>query len=293
MDLLIRPSTMEPQRRRGSALIALRRMVGRIALWLSVVVIVSPALVVLLWMLSLSLKHEVENMAYPPVLIPTAPTVDNFREVFRRSPFALYTVNSIVVSGSATLVALMVGVPAAYGIVKAKATRLGLLILLSRMTPGLSYLIPLFMLFSAVGGTNTLWSQSITHLVITLPLVTWVMMGFFESLHPELEEAALIDGCNLWQAFLHVAMPLARPGIVVAGILSFIFSWNNFIFGVVLAGRTTRTLPTAIFNVLTYEQVSWGPLAAAALVVTSPILLMAVFFQRHIVSGLTTGGIKG
>ena len=112
------------------------------------------------------------------------------------------------------------------------------------------------------------------------------MMGFFESLPPELEEAALIDGANLWQAFRHVTLPLARPGIVVGAILSFIFSWNNFIFGVVLAGRETRTLPVAVYNSLSFEQLAWGPLAAAALVVTLPVLLLTIFVQKEIVSGL-------
>ena len=132
----------------------------------------------------------------------------------------------------------------------------------------------------------------ITHLVITVPIVVWVMIGFFEGLPGELEEAALMDGATIWQAFLYVAMPLARPGITVAMILSFIFSWNNFIFGVVLAGRTTRTLPVAVYNVLTFEQISWGPLAAAALIVTAPVLLLTLLMQKEIVAGLTAGGVK-
>jgi multiple sugar transport system permease protein len=132
----------------------------------------------------------------------------------------------------------------------------------------------------------------ITHLVITVPIVAWVMIGFFETLPHDLEEAAMIDGCTLWQAFYRIALPLSRPGIVVAAILSIIFSWNNFIFGVVLAGRETRTLPVAVYNVLTFEQLSWGPLAAAALVVMLPVLILTIIIQREIVSGLAAGGVK-
>lgn len=271
----------------------LRALGGRVAFGLTVVVIVSPAILVFLWMLSLAFKNEVENMAYPPVFIPTAPTLDNFVEVFRKSPFALYALNSVIVSVVSTSVALLVGVPAGYGIAKARAHGFAVLMLISRMTPGLSYLIPLFIMFRFLGLTGTLWPIIITHLVITIPIVVWIMIGFFEDLHPELEEAALCDGANLWQGFLHVALPLARPGIVVAAILSFIFSWNNFIFGVVLAGRETRTLPVAVYNVLTFEQVSWGPLAAAALIVTLPVLILTIFVQREIVTGLAAGGVKG
>jgi multiple sugar transport system permease protein len=271
----------------------LRALGGRIAFGLTVAVIVSPALLVFLWMLSLAFKNEVDNMAYPPVFIPQAPTFDNFAEVFRKSPFALFALNSVIVSVVSTLVALVVGVPAGYGIAKARASGLAVLMLISRMTPGLSYLIPLFIMFRFLGLTGTLWPIIITHLVITIPIVVWIMIGFFEDLHPELEEAALCDGANLWQGFLFVALPLARPGIVVAAILSFIFSWNNFIFGVVLAGRETRTLPVAVYNVLTFEQVSWGPLAAAALIVTLPVLILTIFVQREIVTGLAAGGVKG
>jgi multiple sugar transport system permease protein len=271
----------------------LRRMLGRAGLYASVILLVSPALLFFLWMLSLSLKNELDNTAYPPVFIPHPPTLANFIDVFEKNDFFAYTINSVIVSFSATALALVLGVPAGYGIAKAKATKAAALILIARVTPGLSYLIPLFLMFQWLGMIGTLTPLVITHLVITVPIVVWVMIGFFEGLPGELEEAALVDGATIWQAFIHVAMPLARPGIMVAMILSFIFSWNNFIFGVVLAGRTTRTLPVAVYNVLTFEQISWGPLAAAALVVTAPVLLLTLLMQKEIVAGLTAGGVKG
>jgi multiple sugar transport system permease protein len=131
------------------------------------------------------------------------------------------------------------------------------------------------------------------HLVITLPITIWVMIGFFETLPQDLEEAATIDGCSPWQAFTHIALPLARPGIVVATILSFIFSWNNFVFGIVLTGRETRTLPVAVYNSMSFEQIAWGPLAASALIVTLPVLILTIALQKEIIQGLTAGGLKG
>ncbi|MEJ7761873.1 MAG: carbohydrate ABC transporter permease [Thermomicrobiales bacterium] len=270
-----------------------RRPLRRLALYASLTVLLMPALFVFLWMLNLSLKPDVENVAYPPVFIPRNPTLDQFREVFQSSPFGLYTRNSFVVATAATALSLLFGVPAGYGIAKTRASGLAMLVLISRMTPGLSYLIPWFMLFRFLGLNNTLWALIITHLVIGLPITIWVMMGFFESLHPELEEAALVDGATIWGSFTDIALPLARPGMVVAAILSFIFSWNNFIFAVVLAGRETRTLPVAVFNVLTFEQLAWGKLAAAALIVTLPVLLLTAFVQRQIITGMTAGGMKG
>lgn len=269
------------------------RILGRIGLYFSVLVLVSPAIMFFLWTLSLSLKNELDNTAWPPVFIPNPPTLSNFVDVFAKNDFLTYTINSVIVSFSATGLAVLFGVPAGYGIAKTKATKSAALILIARVTPGLSYLIPLFLLFQWLGLIGTLTPLVITHLVITVPIVVWIMIGYFEGMPGELEEAALVDGATIWQAFIHVAVPLARPGIMVATILSFIFSWNNFIFGVVLAGRTTRTLPVAVYNVLTFEQISWGPLAAAALVVTAPVLLLTLLMQKEIVAGLTAGGVKG
>ncbi len=270
-----------------------RRAAGNLGFGLAVFALISPAILVFLWMLSLSLKNEVENMAYPPVFIPSPITFSNFIDVFRKNDFLTYGLNSVIVSFSATGIALLLGVPAGFGIAKSRATKAAALIMIARVTPGLSYLIPLFLIFQWLELTGTLTPLVITHVVITLPIVVWVMIGFFEGLPAELEEAALVDGATIWQAFRHVALPLARPGITVATILAFIFSWNNFIFGVVLAGRTTRTLPVAVYNVLTFEQVSWGPLAAAALLVTAPVLLLTLLMQKEIVAGLTAGGVKG
>jgi multiple sugar transport system permease protein len=270
-----------------------RRVMRKIGFWLSVIVIVSPAILVFLWMLSLSLKNELDNSTYPPVFIPSPPTLANFVQVFKDNSMGLYFWNSIVVSGLGTLIALLVGVPAGYGIARAQAHKLTVLILIARMTPALSYLIPLFTVFQFLGLNNTLTALVITHLVITVPIVVYIMAGYFETLPKELEEAALIDGGSVWTTFRYVALPLARPGIVVGTILSFIFSWNNFVFGAVLAGRATRTLPAAVYNVLTFEQLAWGPLAAAAIVVTLPVLLLTIIIQKEIVVGLTAGGVKG
>jgi multiple sugar transport system permease protein len=270
-----------------------RRVLRRIGFWASVVVIVSPAILVFLWMLSLALKNEIDNISYPPVFIPNPPTLANFVQVFEQNAIGRYFWNSVLVSGGATLIALAIGIPAGFGIARAGAQKLTVLILIARMTPALSFLIPLFAVFQFLRLNNTLTALVITHLVITVPIVVYIMAGYFETVPRELEEAALIDGASVWKTFLYVAVPLARPGIVVGTILAFIFSWNNFVFGAVLAGRETRTLPVAVYNVLTFEQLAWGPLAAAAIIVTLPVLLLTIFIQKEIVAGLTHGGVKG
>ncbi len=270
-----------------------RVFADRAELAAAVALVLAPAILVFLWMLSLAFKSDLENAAYPPVFIPANPTFDNFTATIQKATFFRYLTNSIIVSGLATLIGLLLGVPAGYGIARARANRFAAFVLVSRITPGLSYLIPLFILFRYLDLIGTLVPMVIIHVVITLPIVIWVMMGFFETLPRDLEEAATIDGCTWWQAFRYIALPLARPGIVVATILSFIFSWNNFVFGIVLTSRETRTLPVAVYNSMSFEQVAWGPLAASALLVTLPVLLLTILVQKEIVHGLTSCGLNG
>jgi multiple sugar transport system permease protein len=269
------------------------RLIDRVGMLFLALVMVSPAILFFLWMISLSLKYEIDNGAYPPVLIPERIAWSNYVKIFEENNFFLYLWNSVLVTGAATLLALLFGVPAGYGIARLKAEKSAVVIMIARMTPGLSFLIPLFLLFQWIGILGTLLPQIIIHLVVTVPIVVWIMIGYFETTPMELEEAASIDGATPWQVFRLVALPIAKPGIVVAFILAVIFSWNNFVFGIVLASRETRTLPVAVYNMLSFEQVSWGPLAAAALVVTLPVLVLTMFAQKQIVAGLTAGAVKG
>ena len=270
-----------------------RALLGNIGLGLGIFIIVSPAILFFIWMISLSVKFEIDNASFPPILIPERFAWENYTAVLNSNRFTTYFFNSLIVTGSATLAALLVGVPAGYGIARMQAHKSTIVILIARITPGLSYLIPLFLLFQWFGVLGTLWPQVIIHLVVTVPIVIWIMIGYFETTPMELEEAAVIDGATRWQVFRHVALPIAMPGIAVAFILAIIFSWNNFVFGIVLASRGTRTLPVAVYNMISFDQLSWGPLAAAALIVTLPVLLLTVFAQRQIVAGLTDGAVKG
>ena len=133
----------------------------------------------------------------------------------------------------------------------------------------------------------------LTHMVVVLPLVIWVLVGFFEEVPAELEEAGLIDGCTRLAVLGRIAVPLARPGLVATAILGMISSWNNFIFSLVIAGNHTRTLPVAIFNFVSYDSLNWGGLTAASTIITLPVLATAFLVQKHIVRGMTFGALKG
>lgn len=273
--------------------IGVRTLVRRALFGLGLMLLLAPTIFFFYWMISLSLKTEVENQAFPPVLLPSTITLDNYAYVFANSKFVRYAVNTLIVAVGSTALSLLLGIPAAYGIARSRRYGAALLILVARMTPALSYLIPWFLLFQQLGLANTYTALILTHLIIGLPLVIWIMLGFFEGVSRELEDAALIDGCSRFGGFLRVAVPLTRPGIVVSAILAFIFSWNNFIFAVVLAGPRLQTLPVAVFSMMSFEQANWGPLAAAALLITAPVLVLTLTVQRDIVAGLAAGGMKG
>lgn len=257
-----------------------------------VIVVMLPTAFVFYWMITLSLKPQVEAAAFPPSFFHFTVTFKGYVEVFAKHPFLLYIWNSLVVAAGTTLLGLIVGLPAAYSIAQWKQQRLALTILVARIIPGISYLIPWYILFRNLRMVDTYTALILTHLVVGLPITIWVMIGFFEDIPPDLREAALIDGCTDYGAFWRVAIPLVKPGVVATAILAFIFSWNNFLFSVILAGRATRTLPIAVFNMISYEEINWGTLAAAATLITLPVLVVALAAQRHIVTGLTFGAVK-
>jgi multiple sugar transport system permease protein len=252
-----------------------------------------PTVFVFYWMVTLSLKPQVDAAGYPPSFFRFTVTFKGYVEVFARYPFLLYIWNSLIVATGVTLLGLLVGLPAAYSIAHWRQRHLALTILVARIIPGISYLIPWYILFRNLRMVDTYQALILTHLVVGLPITIWVMIGFFEDVPPDLREAALIDGCTEYGAFWRVAVPLVKPGIVATAILAFIFSWNNFLFSVILAGRTTRTLPIAVFNMIGYEEINWAPLAAAATIITLPVILLTLIIQRHIVTGLTFGAVKG
>jgi len=257
-----------------------------------VMLICIPFVFVFLWMVMGALRTQVQNTAFPPIWIFT-PTFENFRKVFVANQFLKYIENSLIVSGGATLLALALGLPAAHTIARYRKRGLAVGILVARMAPHLSYVVPFFILFQKLGWIDTYGSMILSHLIITLPMVVWIMIGAFEDVPLELEEAARIDGCSRWQVFTRISLPVCRTGLATATILSFIFSWNNFIFALILTGPERRTLPVAVFNFISGDEIDWGGLSAAATLITLPILLLILLVQQHIVKGMTAGSLKG
>ncbi|MEX1078475.1 MAG: carbohydrate ABC transporter permease [Homoserinimonas sp.] len=256
------------------------------------VLVVTTFLAPLAWMVLASFKTNVD-IYNPAAALVFTPTLDNYDTVFNQANYLQYIFNSFWVGFAATGLSLVLGLPAAYSMSRFVMRKSAALVLMARIIPGVSLLVPWYFIFAnlkLVGGYEVL---IMSHMFVSLPLIVYIMMSFFDSLPVELEEQAQVDGLTPIGAFLRIALPLSIPGVATAAILSFIFSWNNFMFALVLSGAKTKTLPVAIFDFVAYASIDWGGLMAAAVIITLPIMVIALFTQKYIVSGLTAGATKG
>lgn len=260
--------------------------------YLVVAAVMIPFLFVFYYMITTSLKGPLD-ITTPDYQWFFSPTLQNYREVFVENDFLEFTVNSLIVAVGSTFIGLVIGLPAAYIIARYKVPKLALLILSARVTPGITFLIPWFVIFSYLSMIDTYQALIYTHLLQNLPLMVFLMISFFEEVPEEVIESAYVDGASKQRAFWSVALPLVRPGLAAAAILGFIFSWNHFMFSIVLSGNDTRTLPVAVFNFMSYGSVNWGAITAAATIMSLPVILLTLTVQRHIVRGLAIGAVKG
>jgi multiple sugar transport system permease protein len=244
------------------------------------------------WMILSSFKNRVDITRYPPQWL-FSPTLENYRALFVRTDFLDNTLNSFYVAAGSTLLGLLLAVPAAFAISWHRLTWPATLTLFARMAPGTLFLLPWFIMFSNIGLSGTHAALIVTHAVITLPIALWTMLPHFDGLPRELTESAQIDGCGSLQILLLIALPVVLPGLVVATILSFIFSWNYFLFALVLSGINSKTAIVASFNFIGEGVTNWGTLMAAATVIATPPIILTFLIQRRLVAGLSFGAVKG
>jgi len=257
--------------------------------------IVVVAILILLpigWMVLGSFKSSSQVTAYPPKLV-FSPTLDNYRQLFETTPFAHYTWNSVVVTVGSTLIGLLFGVPAAFAVSWTRITWPATVTLLARMAPGTLFLLPWYLVFRELGLIGSYWALILTHAVITMPIAIWVLLPFFDSIPRSVLESAQVDGCTVPRILWRIALPLVMPGLVVSAILAFVFSWNYFLFALVLSNGDTKTLIAASFNFIGEGATYWGALMAAATLIALPPLVLAFVVQRRLVTGLAIGAVKG
>jgi trehalose/maltose transport system permease protein len=262
-------------------------------LFLFVLVSIFP----LIWIFKMSIITKSELFASPPTIVPQNPTGAEYAQIFSDPAFQKALVNSAIISGVTTVVCLFFGSIAAYAIARLrfrfKASVMTLILAIS-FFPAVAIIAPLFIQYSAFGLIDTYWAAIISDTVFALPLTVWLLVAFFRELPKDLEEAARVDGATTIQAFRKVIVPLAAPGVFTTAILTFIFAWNEFLFATTfLFTPNTQPVTVVIPNFASQYTVDYGAQAAAAVVVTVPLVILVLIFQRRIVSGLTAGAVKG
>ena len=271
--------------------------VRRLSVGLGVAAILAWSAGPFLWQLSTSFQDDKALTAATPSFWPSPGTWEHYYNVFAAKHFQFYVLNSVVVAGLTTLFCLAIGALAAFSLSRLRIRhRFGILIaiLSVSMFPQIALVGPLYLLASALGLLDTYASLVIAYVSLGLPLVTWVLFGYFETFPRELDEAARMDGIGPIGLLVRIILPLSAPALVTVGLLAFIAAWNEFMFALAFTSTIDhQTIPVGIANFTDLYYVPWGDIAAASVVVTLPLIALVLVFQRHIVEGLTQGAVKG
>jgi multiple sugar transport system permease protein len=270
------------------------RLVNR---WMQTAVLVLGVLVTLVPLLGLLLNSfKPSNQFYGPHLWPTVLTLANYKEAFASNGTAIANLfNSIIVASSTTLITVVFGTLAAYGLSRARYRWVPIILyafLLVRFYPKITSVLPYYIMMRSLHLLDTLPAVIIAHVSIALPLVVLVMTTFFREIPQSLEEAAMMDGCSILQCFRHVVLPLVRPALVTAAILTAMMSWNEFLIASSVTGQRAATLPVLVSSFMSDKGIQLGELSAVSVVIILPIALFVLGMQRHLIRGLTMGAVK-
>ena len=277
-----------------------QRWLLRITLFIAMMILVVPGA----WVVLTAFRPNVEVMARPPVWIPQQWTLNNFLGIFgllperqQGLPVTNYFINSLVISLTSTFVAILIGMMGGYAFARYRFKGKGALFLsfmLSRTVPGVALSLPLFILWSRIGLIDTKFGLILVYMAINIPFTIWLTDGFFRQIPADLSEAAQIDGCTRWQAFWKVEFPLARSGLASAGIFAFLTAWNEFALASQLTRTTaSKTMPVGLMDFTAQFTVDWTGMSAMAVLIIIPALILTFIVQKHLIAGLTFGGVKG
>jgi len=264
---------------------------GRAALHAGLILVALTVGLPILWVIRTSLVPDA--MAYDPAPLP-ALSLENYRGLFGANGFGWNYLHSLAAALGSVVLALPFATTTGYAFARFRTggAAARFLVLATQMLPPVALALPTFMIYRALGLTNSVPGLMIVYAAVNLPFLTWILMGFFEGIPADLEEAAMTDGATLWQAFLRIVLPVAAPGLMAAAVLGFILSWNEFMFALILGGPSSATVPVGLAALQTSNGISIGKVAAGVTLAIVPLMIAARFIQRHIVSGLSFGGIR-
>lgn len=246
------------------------------------------------WIITTSFKDRGEYFTYPPVFIPKQLDFEHFAHALINLGGAQGIINSLIIATFCTLFSLVISAPAAYSLARFRVggEHLAFWILSIRMLPPIAVALPIFLFYRRLHLLDTYQGMILIHAIINIPFAVWLLRGFFEDIPPALEESALVDGCNRFQAFYRIALPLVSPGLVATALFSFIFSWNEFIFALILTRTKAIPITVVIPNLIGGHEILWAEISALSLMASTPIIIFALFLQKYLVRGLTLGAVK-
>lgn len=251
----------------------------------------------IVWIFLTSLKTDVQMFAIPPEILPHPGTIRHYQEITAEGSFFSYLRNSVVVAVVSCTISLLAGIPAAYGFAKFSSRKTKPVfgaVTAVRMVPQVAMVVPYFMLMRNLGLSDTVFGLIVTYIPFEMALVIWMLKNFFSQIPAEIEEAAEIDGLGVWGRLVRVVLPLSRSSIGVAVMMSFLFSWNEFMFALSLTSTArSQTLTIGIAGFVTSFQTFWGKMSAMGILFILPAVVLAIFFQKDLVKGFTAGAVKG
>jgi len=281
----------------------LRKRLGAIGLWILTFLLMVIMCVPGLWVVLTAFRPNSEVLAKPAIWIPENPGFGNFAKIFGFGadqiaiPVTAYFMNSLIIALTSTAIALLIGMSGGYAFARYRfrfKNGIFLGLMLSRTVPGIALSLPIFIIWSKIGLIDAKLGLIIVYVAMNVPFTIWLIDGFFRQIPKEMSEAAQVDGCTRWQAFWKIEFPLAKSGIASAGIFAFLTSWNEYALASNLTRSTdSKTLPVGLMDFTSQFTIDWAGMSAMAVIIIIPALILTFLVQKHLIAGLTFGGVKG
>ena len=248
------------------------------------------------WLFLMAFKSADEVYAVPPVYFPAEPSLGSFASLFRGASYDAQTlINSLIIATSTTVIAMVLGTMCAYSMARFRTGghNFAIWIMSQRMLPPIAIVFPLFLAFAFIDILDTFPSIIVVYVAFNLPFVIWMMRGYIEDVPVAVEESALVDGCTRWQVLYKIIVPMSRAGIFATAVFTFLFTWNEFVFALVLTNNHIVTYPVQVTGYFAAQQTYWNSVGAMSILGTIPVFFAVIFFQRYLVRGISMGAIKG
>jgi len=271
-----------------------RDYLAKISVVIFIVIVIVAFLFPILYILLMSLKTPLEAVNFKH-FVRFTPTLQNYAELFKENDFQKYFIHSVIICIFCVVISIVFGAPTAYALSRSKSKWVSsamLIVLLLRVIPPVCILVPVYNLYSKINFNDTYYGVILVYLTFALPLCIWLLKGAFDGLSEDIEQAAYVDGCSVFQTFIRISLPIVSESLAAAAILIWVNSWNEYLYALILTRTNTKTLPVVINSFMRFDKTEYGLIAAAAIVISAPVILFSIIVNKYLVSGMTAGAVK-